>query len=87
MATTDTSIPLSTLLHMLTIKLSSSNYLLWRNQVLPLLSYQNLHGHIDGTNVKPTPTITTDNTSSPNPAFSTWKEADQRALIILQATH
>jgi len=29
---------LNTMVHMLTIKLTSFNYLLWRNQVIPLLT-------------------------------------------------
>ncbi|GJW75399.1 hypothetical protein Tco_0134769 [Tanacetum coccineum] len=44
--TTDFSLPLVTLLHMLTIKLSSSNYMLWRNQLaVPSLQIPlTLHG-------------------------------------------
>ena len=34
-SSSDNSLPMSTLLHMITIKLSSSNYLIWKNQMLP----------------------------------------------------
>ncbi|PWA44678.1 zinc finger, CCHC-type, Gag-polypeptide of LTR copia-type [Artemisia annua] len=60
--TTDSSLPLATILHILTIKPSYSNYLLWRNQT------------------------TASNTTSPNPAYVTWQEAYQRALILLQSS-
>ncbi|GJS78138.1 putative RNA-directed DNA polymerase [Tanacetum coccineum] len=40
---------MNTLLHMIPIKLSSTNSLLWKNQMLPLLSYQKLTNHIVGT--------------------------------------
>ncbi|GJW11132.1 putative RNA-directed DNA polymerase [Tanacetum coccineum] len=38
--------PMNTLLHMIPIKLGSTNYLLWKNQMLPLFSYQKLTNHI-----------------------------------------
>ncbi|GJY34723.1 zinc finger, CCHC-type containing LTR copia-type gag-polypeptide [Tanacetum coccineum] len=78
--------PLSTILHMLTIKLSSTNYLLLKNQIQPLISYEKLMGHIDGSLSSPSRTVVLDGTESPNPAFSTWQEADHRALLILQAS-
>ncbi|RVX21299.1 hypothetical protein CK203_001737 [Vitis vinifera] len=43
------SLPLNTMVHMLTIKLTSSNYLLWRNQFVPLLASQELFGYLDDT--------------------------------------
>nr|GEY50376.1 putative zinc finger, CCHC-type, Gag-polypeptide of LTR copia-type [Tanacetum cinerariifolium] len=82
----DSPLPLATILHMLTIKLSSTNYLLWRNQVLPLLGYQKLTGYIDGTIIAPSPTITTGTTTSPNLAYATWHGADQRALILIKSS-
>ncbi|GJY58673.1 zinc finger, CCHC-type containing LTR copia-type gag-polypeptide, partial [Tanacetum coccineum] len=82
----DSPLPLATILHVLTIKLSSTNYLLWRNQVLPLLGYQKLMGYIDGTIAAPSPTITTGTTTSPNPAYATWHAADQRAFILIQSS-
>ena len=35
-------LPFNTLIHTITIKLSSSNYLLWKSQLLPFLESQNL---------------------------------------------
>eukprot|EP00261_Vitis_vinifera_P016957 XP_010646393.1 PREDICTED: uncharacterized protein LOC104878191 [Vitis vinifera] len=41
------TLPLNIMVHMLTIKLTSSNYLLWRNQFVPLLASQELFGYLD----------------------------------------
>nr|GEZ69645.1 putative zinc finger, CCHC-type [Tanacetum cinerariifolium] len=76
---------MNTLLHMIPIKLSSTNYLLWKNQMLPLISYQKLTNHIDGTTA-PSVTIMSDDQSVPNPAFTIWKDLDQRAVIHLNSS-
>ena len=44
LASSSPSLPLNTMVHMLTIKLISSNYLLWKNQFVPLLASQDLFG-------------------------------------------
>ena len=49
-STTSSPSPLTfnTMVHMITIKLSSTNYLLWKSQFLPLLRSQGLLGYVDG---------------------------------------
>ena len=43
-------LPFNTLIHMITIKLSSSNYLFfWKNQLLLLLENQDMLSYVDGT--------------------------------------
>ncbi|KAJ9545776.1 hypothetical protein OSB04_025483 [Centaurea solstitialis] len=79
-------LPLSTILHMLTIKLSSTNYLLWHKQMISLLTYHNLMGYVDGSIKQPPPTILTGEISSSNPAYASWIVADQRALILIQSS-
>ncbi|KAI3500548.1 hypothetical protein L1887_36372 [Cichorium endivia] len=86
MSTSETTISLNTLLHLLTIKLSSTNYLLWKNQIHPLLSYQDLLGHIDGSSPSPSPTIEVEGKSAPNPLYTSWYKADQQALLIIQSS-
>lgn len=55
--------------------------------MLPLLTYQNLLGHVDGTVSAPEPELlTTEKQTAPNPAFTAWLSADQRAIILLQAS-
>ncbi|GJU56982.1 retrovirus-related pol polyprotein from transposon RE1 [Tanacetum coccineum] len=53
--------------------------------MLPLLSYQKLTNHIDGTTA-PSATITSGDQSIPNPAFTTWNDFDQRAVILLNSS-
>lgn len=85
-STNDGNLSLNTILHMLTIKLSSTNYLLWKNQILPLLKYQNLFAHVNGESIRPSETITVEDKSSPNPLLPIWEEANHRALLIIQAS-
>ena len=47
-ASSSPSLPLNTMVHMLTIKPTSSNYLLWKNHFVPLLANQDLFGYLDG---------------------------------------
>ncbi|KAI3494498.1 hypothetical protein L1887_40746 [Cichorium endivia] len=82
----DSILPLNTVLHLITHRLTSSNYLLWKNQLLPLLAYQNLLDHVDGSADAPPSEIVSDAKPTPNPAYSAWLSADQRAVILLQAS-
>ncbi|KAI3765987.1 hypothetical protein L2E82_16034 [Cichorium intybus] len=77
---------MNTLLHMIPIKLSSANYLLWLNQMTPLLSYQKLMDHVIGSSPVPAKTITVDNKEVENPAYSTWMNLDQQAIILLNSS-
>ena len=60
--------------HLITIKLTRDNYLLWRAQIVPYLRGQHLYGFLDGSTVAPLPTISlvTDGvtTTAPNPLFN-----------------
>ena len=51
--TSPTFLSFNTMIHMVTIKLSSSNYLLWKSQLLLLLESQELLSHVDGTIAPP----------------------------------
>uniref|UniRef100_A0A2N9GCL0 Integrase catalytic domain-containing protein n=1 Tax=Fagus sylvatica TaxID=28930 RepID=A0A2N9GCL0_FAGSY len=77
-----TLLPFNTLIHMVTIKLSSSNYLLWKSQLLPLLESQELIGHVDGT-LEPPPRFAPANSQTPNIKHLAWKQTDQRLLSLL----
>jgi hypothetical protein len=77
-----TLLPFNTMIHMVTIKLSSSNYLLWKSQLLPLLESQSLLGHVDGTLVLPPP-FDPPTSQTPNPKHLAWKATDQRLLSLL----
>ncbi|KAJ0873660.1 putative RNA-directed DNA polymerase [Helianthus annuus] len=81
-----TSIPFHSLCHLINIKLTSSNYLTWRSQVLPVLSYIGLEGHLDGTSIAPSETVTNDDKTEPNPKYLAWKEADQKVVLFLHSS-
>ncbi|KAJ0888624.1 hypothetical protein HanRHA438_Chr09g0404021 [Helianthus annuus] len=71
---------------MIAIKLSSSNYIYWRTQMLPLLSYQQLLSHVDGTQTAPPPSITTNDKEVNNPDYLTWYKDEEQAIILLNAS-
>lgn len=87
-SSSDSPLSLATILHMITVKLSPTNYLLWRNQIQNLLAYQKLSGHIDGSLSAPPPTKAPDaaGVSAPNPDYVAWLEADQKSFLIIQAS-
>ena len=62
------------------LKLTSSNYLLWKLQFQTLFTGYDLQGFIDGSKPCPSQQLATDN--SPNPAYHAWIRQD---LIILHA--
>ncbi|KAM0058671.1 putative RNA-directed DNA polymerase [Helianthus debilis subsp. tardiflorus] len=82
----DTTLPMNTLLHMLTIKLNSSNYLLWKNQVEPLLHHQDWYRFVNGSYTAPSKTTTVDAKEAPNPEYVSWLESDQRIRLLLQSS-
>nr|KAJ0228206.1 hypothetical protein LSAT_V11C100023320 [Lactuca sativa] len=82
----DSTLPMHTLIHLITIRLSSSNYLLWVNQMVPLLNYQHLLAHVDGSSEAPPTHHTVDAKQVENPAFEEWQAADQRTVLLLQAS-
>lgn len=57
--------------------LTSDNYLTWSLQIHALLDGYDLSGHLDGTTVAPTETITTDDQTVVNPAYTMWRRQDR----------
>ncbi|KAK2976922.1 hypothetical protein RJ640_015898 [Escallonia rubra] len=83
-AATGSSLVTST--HTFSVKLTSKNYLAWKTQFLPILNYQNLHGHIDGASSPPPKTVvspTAENLLIPNPEYEAWFKKDQLLLSWL----
>jgi hypothetical protein len=77
--------------HLMTVKLSADNYLLWRAQVLPLLRSHYLEGYVDGS--LPCPPAMLHMTSAagapvmaPNPAHRQWVAQDQAILGAIQSS-
>ena len=44
--------------HLITIKLTCENYLLWKAQIVPYLKGQHLHGYLDGSTPAPPQSLT-----------------------------
>ncbi|KAL8503544.1 hypothetical protein ACS0TY_022323 [Phlomoides rotata] len=77
-------VPLATLIHMVTIRLSSSNYLLWKSQVLPMLRCDSLSSFVDGSSKPPSPMLKdADSHDSPNPEYSAWCKKNDRVVSLL----
>ena len=77
-----TLIPFNTMIHMVTIKLSSSKYLLWKWQLLPFLKSQGLLGHVNGYLELPPP-FDPPTSQTPNTKHLAWKATDQHLLSLL----
>lgn len=65
-----------------TIRLTKTNFLLWRAQLLPYLCGAKLLGYVDGSFPAPaTEILATDGTTTiPNPAYASWYDQDQQVL-------
>ncbi|KAI3859827.1 hypothetical protein MKW92_048353 [Papaver armeniacum] len=73
---------LTKITHLISVKLSDSNYLIWRTQLNPLIRGYRLKEFVDGTHPCPPPTLTDGKTENPieNPAYVEWME--QEAIIL-----
>ncbi|KAJ0971876.1 hypothetical protein J5N97_019835 [Dioscorea zingiberensis] len=73
--------------HLINVKLTRDNYLLWKAQIMPYLRSQQLIGYVDGTIPCPAKTITEATTSgatqTPNSAYHSWLQLDQFVLGAL----
>lgn len=58
-------------------KLTASNYLMWSLKIHALLDGYDLAGYIDGLTMPPSPTLTTDDQITVNPAHTLWKRQDR----------
>jgi hypothetical protein len=78
---------LSVVHHLVTIKLTRENYLLWKAQIVPYLRGQHLFGFLDGSRPAPSPYLglLSDGSSQPqpNPNHQAWLIQDQMILSAL----
>ena len=75
--------------NLISIKLTSSNYLLWVSQITPVLSCHDLIGFVDGSESCPSKYQLDEHqkeTTILNPAFVTWNKKDQCVLSLINAT-
>jgi hypothetical protein len=70
--------------HVVTIRLTKSNYLLWRAQLVPFLRSAKLMGYLDGTLPAPAQLIASSTATGAaqvaNPAYIRWYDQDQQLL-------
>ena len=71
-----------------TEKLTRTNYVLWRTQVIPQLRGAGVYGYVDGTQPEPEKLLVTTKdgkevSSSPNPLHPIWVREDQQVLGYL----
>lgn len=79
-------VPVIHLHHLISLKLSSANYLLWSQQVLVALSSFDLLGFIDGSSIAPPESTVVDGNITPNPDFASWRAKDTRILSVIFST-
>ncbi|KAJ8624241.1 hypothetical protein MRB53_032771 [Persea americana] len=75
--------------NLISIKLDSQNYLLWKSRFLPVLRAHGMVGFVDGTCLCP-PEFLLDSTGIPtqdvNPQYLAWIQQDQNVLCWINAT-
>ncbi|KAF5448747.1 hypothetical protein F2P56_029252, partial [Juglans regia] len=67
--------------HLVSVKLTNDNFLLWRTQMISYLKGQRLFHYVDGS-VQPPPRLLADNITI-NPDYLTWLQTDQLILSAL----
>ncbi|KAH7577423.1 hypothetical protein JRO89_XS01G0249200 [Xanthoceras sorbifolium] len=65
------------------LKLTTSNYISWKLQFHTLFVGYDLLGYVDGSKPSSPATITQNDTTIPNPAYSLWSRQDQLILNAL----
>ncbi|XP_010474017.1 PREDICTED: uncharacterized protein LOC104753463 [Camelina sativa] len=58
-------------------KLHDTNYLMWSLHIHALIDGYELSGYLDGSVPPPSPTVTQNDTTKPNPDFAFWKRQDR----------
>ena len=85
-----TSTTPATLASAITVRLSRTNFLLWKSQVVPTLRGAGLYGYLDGTQKAPSTTIVEGTGDAehqvPNPAYTRWYLQDQSILGGLRSS-
>lgn len=72
------------MVHMITIKLNSTNNILWKCQCLPILSSQGLMGYVNGSTTKLSPIVSNkDDMLVANPTRMKWNETDHLILCLV----
>lgn len=80
-------LPTPSFIHLINVKLTRENYLLWKAQFMPYFQSHQLLIYVDGSAVCPVKTVTQTTESGatqvPNPAYKVWLQQDQLVLSAL----
>ena len=79
-------LPLTNAHHFLSIKLTNTNYLYWKTQMVPYHHGQRLLGYVNGSNRCPPSKISQDHEEIDNPAYDAWIDQDQTLMSLLIAS-
>lgn len=77
---------LSHICTLVSVRLDSSNYVLWRFQITPILKAHSLFGFIDGSFPCPERSLKEDDKIVPNPKFILWNAQDHALMTLINAT-
>ncbi|WVZ53158.1 hypothetical protein U9M48_004139 [Paspalum notatum var. saurae] len=79
--------------HVINVKLTQENYLLWAAQMLPYLHSQGLIGFVDGSTLAPSQIIVVEPSEETggrriivNPEYTAWYPQDQLVLSIVNSS-
>ena len=67
-------------------KLTTTNFMTWNLQISALLDGYDLVGHLDGSTLTPEQTITVNDETTVNPAFTKWRRQDRLIYSALIGT-
>ncbi|KAF6150345.1 hypothetical protein GIB67_034044 [Kingdonia uniflora] len=71
---------------MVSVKLTFTNYLLWKSQFLPMLRSQKLISFVDSGRPQPPKMVVLDEKEQPNPEYLAWEYDDQLVLCMINST-
>jgi hypothetical protein len=78
---------LNNMSNLMSTKLDSTNYMIWKLQISALLDAYSVIEHLDGSIPQPMHFLTSDaGVQSVNPAFLAWKKKDKAILTLLYST-
>jgi hypothetical protein len=78
---------LNNMSNLMSIKLDSMNYMLWKLQISAILDAYSMIEHLDGSTQQPRQfIITEDGDQTLNPAFLIWRKKDKALLTLLLST-
>uniref|UniRef100_A0A2N9FIA1 Retrotransposon Copia-like N-terminal domain-containing protein n=1 Tax=Fagus sylvatica TaxID=28930 RepID=A0A2N9FIA1_FAGSY len=78
---------LNNMSNLMSTKLDSTNYMVWKLQISAILDAYSMIDHIDGSIPQPREFLISEaSVQTVNPAFLTWKKRDKAFLTLLYST-